>query len=489
MRGSSRRAARRACLVASGACLLVALTSSSSPAQEDDTVPRPEVFRGAASSLVASVQVDRDALLAGGTDLFRFIALDGDSSYESSTQTARASIFFPGNGLILGPSLACGELVKQFPPEFKPIFDTCAQYNYPLTVQADESRPDGATSGSLALASPSDPVSGNAVRATAHAAEDAATTAAAMQDLRVLGLPFFGPVTPQIGDFEMDTSLLTVDSAISRTNQRIVKGALVADAEATLSGVRMIGGLIRIGSLRSVSHVTDDANGARTAVATLEMSGVTVGGVPAQITDKGLVLGSPADGGPLAQQQQSQLNELLSALDVSVTALGSEQSNDSDGIAVASVGGLLIEFSRDVEGIEPIPTGLPLVGTLDLNGTYSGSIQLGATGVRGGAASFDLDVVPPDLSPDLGGGGFDPGGSGFDGGADGALPEVVTGVPSTTAAPDGNEQASPMRPARSLGDLFGDRIGLLYLSLMFATLGLCIVPRLTVPARLPGHRL
>jgi hypothetical protein len=29
---------------------------------------------------------------------------------------------------------------------------------------------------------------------------------------------------------------------------------------------------------------------------------------------------------------------------------------------------------------------------------------------------------------------------------------------------------------------------LLYLSMMFAALALCIVPRLTVPARLPGPR-
>ena len=82
--------------------------------------------------------------------------------------------------------------------------------------------------------------------------------------------------------------------------------------------------------------------------ATLEVSGVTVGGVPAQITEDGLVLGEPAGGlGPL----------LAAAADASSTscsrALGvhgrrARQRGDhaiTDGQAVASVGGLLIEIA------------------------------------------------------------------------------------------------------------------------------------------------
>ena len=74
------------------------------------------------------------------------------------------------------------------------------------------------------------------MRAKAHAGEDATTTDAVMQDLRVLGVPPFGPVTLPIPGVEMDTSLVSIDSAVSRTNQRIVKGGLIVDAEATLSG-------------------------------------------------------------------------------------------------------------------------------------------------------------------------------------------------------------------------------------------------------------
>jgi hypothetical protein len=195
--GSVRRRARRACFVAAGACLLLSFTVASS-AQEEDTVPPPEVFRGAATAQVASVQVDSDPQLLPVNDLFRFVALDGASVFESSTASARASLFFPGNGLILGPNLLCGTFGGAFPPEFKPILDLCLQYKYPLTVFADEFQPDGASSGSISLGAPTDPVSGTAVRARAHAAEDSATSDAALQDLRVLGLPAIGPVLPVV---------------------------------------------------------------------------------------------------------------------------------------------------------------------------------------------------------------------------------------------------------------------------------------------------
>lgn len=482
MWGSRRRTARRACLGAAAVCLAFAFAAPSAPAQESDDVPRPDVFRGSASSQVASVQLDRDALLPV-PELFRFIALDGDSTYESSSRQARSSLLFPGNGLILGPSLACGTFGGQFPEEFKPIVDACLQYKYPLTVFADDFEPDGATSGSLALGAPNDPLSGNAVRAQAHAGEEATTTDAAVQDLRVLGLPAFGPVALPIPGVELDTSLLTVDSATSRTDQRIVNGALVTEAQATLSGVRLLGGLIRIASLQSTSHVTDDAKGGRTAVPTLEISGVTVGGVPAQITQNGLVLGSP-DGatGPLAQQQQSQLNELLRSLDVTITILGSEQSTDQDSSAVASVGGLLVEFSRDVQGLPTIPSP---VGELDPNGLYTGSVQLASTAVLGSAVTFDPDATLTDGFGGAGDVGFDPGASTFDAvPVAGVVPQVAAGQPSAAPAKSRPHDAALVR---YLGGLFEDRLGLLYLSLMFATLGCCILPGLTVPARFSGR--
>ena len=478
-----RRRARRGLFAASAGCLLLALAVPVSSAQEDDLGPRPDVFTGAADAMVASVQVDRADLIPV-PDLFRFIALDGSSQYETSTRHARASILYPGNGVRLGPSLLCGTFGAQFPPELQPVLDACLQYQYPLTVEADDLEPDRASSGSLELGAPDDPVSANAVRAEAHAGEGAATSDAVVQDLRVLGLPAFGPVALPLPGFELDTSLLTVDSAASRTRQRIEAGSLVVDAEAVLSGVRMVGGLIRIGSLRSVSHVTDDAAGRRAVSATLEVSGVTVGGVPAQITDQGLVVGTPSGAsGPLAQQQQAALNDLLRAYDVQVSVLPFEKAPDQDGAGVASVGGLLVELSRDVQGLPTVPGP---IGDLDPNGRYVASILLGVTGAKGRADTFgDEPLVEPLPGTDF---GLDGGGLvGDDGGSFDAPALADAPAADVPAAPSGTASRPEVR-TRFAPDLFGDRLGLVYLALMFSVLAACLTPRLTLPARLPGGR-
>ncbi len=475
---SLRGTARRACFVAAGVCLLLVLAAPLTPAQdEEDSAPRPEVFRGAANALAASVQIERAGLLPV-PDVFKFIAVEGSSVYESSTQTARSSLFYPGNGAILGPNLLCGTFGAAFPPEFKPVLDLCLQYKYPLTVFADEFSPDGQTTGSLQLGAPTDPVSGNATRATAHAAPDGSRTDAAIQDLRVLGLPVFGPVLPVLPGLTIDTSLMKVDSATSRTDQRIVDGAITIDATTVVSGIQLVGGLVRIGSVRSESHVTDDGKGGRTATSDLELGGVTVAGVPSQITEDGLVVGSPSGGlGPLVQQLQTQVNELFRALGLKISILGADADPDAEGGPAASAGGLLIELAQTVEGLPPVPGPL---GDIDPNGPVVGSIQIGQSGARGAAFLFGEDGVPDDGSgaSDL---GFDvPVGSDL---SFPDLPGPVTDGPSSE--PPG--PAGPGR-SRSIVDLFDDRLGLLYLALAFAALGLCIAPRFALPARLPGTR-
>ncbi len=493
MRGTLGRRVRRGCFVAAGTCLLLALGSPSSPAQSDEAPP-PEVFRGSASSMVASVQVDRAGLIPV-PDLFKFIALDGVSTFESSFREARSSLLFPGNGLILGPSLACGTFGAQFPPDFKPILDFCLQYQYPLTVFADDFKPKGATPGSAGFGAPTDTISGNAISAKAQVAEDRTTTDAVMQDLRVLGVPPFGAVPLPMPGIE-DTSLLMIDSATSRTNQRIVQGGLVTTAKATLSGVRMLGGFLQIESLVSTSRVTDDAQGTRTAVPSLVVSGVTVGGQPAQITNKGLVLGPSAADSPLDREAQSQINGALESMGVKVTILDSEQDLDDGGAAVANVGGLLIEFAIDVQGLPTTPKFQPdprFPNTeTDPHGLYVGTIQLGSTGALGLAVNYGSDFDPDFDVPLIDDGGFiDPGGNGFEvGGFDVAAPSFTdtpssggTGAVGATPNITGNRA----QMARSIGGFFGNRLELLYLSLMFTVLACCISPRFAVPSRLPGR--
>lgn len=477
MRGRRGRAPRRLCLGAAGVCALAALAAPSH-AQEDGVGVAPEVFRGSASALVASVEADRAALLPV-PEVFRFIALDTTSTYETDLQTARASLLFPGNGLMLGPNLVCGTFAGGAPPEFEPLIDACLQYEYPLSVRADASNPSASTEGAITLGAPTDPISGDAVSARAHADPDGASSYAAMQELRVLGLPALGPIELlPLEELQLDTSILTIEDATSRTDQAIVGGVLTAHAESVLTGVRLVGGLIEIGSIRSVSHVTDDAAGVRTAESSLEVSGVTVGGVPAQITDQGLVVGSPSGGsGPIQQQLQTALNELVEALGVRITVLEAEQTLDDGGQAVASVGGLLVEVATDVQGLPILPGP---VGDIDLNGTYVGTIQLGNSAAAAGAVNFD-DFVPSVDVPDFDSGGFVADGAGT---IDlGALPNPAPAANET--APGSPPAGGPSELVR-IFDTFGGRMGLLYLAFAFAVLGLCVMPKLTVPPRLPG---
>jgi hypothetical protein len=459
---------------------VLAVLGPASVAQEDDGIPPPQVFRGAATSLVASVAVDRDALIPV-QDLFRFIALDGEAVYESSNQLARASVLFPGNGLVSGPALLCGTFGARFPPELEPVLDACLQYRYPLTVTADSGLdPDVATVGALSFGGDGDVVSGHVVRAAAHAAADATVTDAVVSDLRLLGLPPFGPVALPIPGFDgLDTSLLTIDGATSRTDQRIVAGDLVVDSKATLSGVRLVGGLVRIASIESHARVVDARSAKPVTDTTFEVSGVTVAGVPARVTDEGLVLGEPGGStGPIAQQASTAVNELVTELGLSITALPVDEHVDPDGVASARVGGLEVRFERELQGA---PGSGPL-GDLDPNGVYSGGFVLGSSGAQGIAASFDDDVadVAPSLDAPIAGGTgpvlSDPSLVPDTGGAPGAGPAPA--APGTTRV--------VRRFVGFVDELFADRLRLVYLAFTLTALGLCIAPRLTMPARFPS---
>lgn len=475
------RVARQVCASAAALC---ALLSIALPAvAQDDGVAPPEIWRGAASATVASFEVDRDALLPI-PGVLRLGALAGESAYETDRQTARASLLFPGEGVIQGPNLACGTFGSLFPPELKPVLDACLSYDYPLTVRADASAADRSTQGRVRLGAPTDAVSALALGADAHAAPDGSSTHAALEDLRVLGLPAIDviPLLP-IQQLRLDPSVLVVGSATSRTDQRIEEGVLVVEAESALSDVRLLGGLVRIGTLRSTSRITDDAHGTRTSDADLEVGGVTVAGLPAQLTEDGLLLGSPTPSdvlGPIQRQLQSALRPLLEALGLRVTLLDTEEAvDDGTGQAVARAAGLLVELALNVDGLPAVPGPL---GDIDLNGTYVGSVQLASTGASGAASMFGADDVEPTDDGDLGsppdlGGGFGLGGSPPDLGG-GATPPPASG----------EEAAPPRGPIRAAArtDLFDGRLELLYAAFAFAVLALCCTPRLAVPARLPG---
>ena len=478
-------------LALAGTSLLLAFIAPSAGAQSSDDIPPPEVWGAQASSRAVSINVDRPGLLPV-PDVFNFIGLDGWGEYGSSSQQARASLLFPGNGLLLGPSLVCGTFGGSFPAQFKPILDTCLKYQYPLTVFADSFNPDASTNGAISLGTPSNDISADATQARAHASDDSAKTDAVLSNLRVLGIPPFGPVAiPGTSSLKLDTSVADIDHATSRTNQYTEKGGLVTDAKVTLSGVKLIGGLIQMKSLTSESRVTDDASGKRTSDATFQATGVTVAGKPATITNKGLQLSSPNDA----------INGVLKALNIKVALLPTEElTSKTDAPSKANVGGLIVSMSRDVEGLPPVsfpdPSGQIPVNNVDLNGVYTVTVQLGLTGVLGSAANYGADdgnllgTVDNTLGTDVGGDFTDNGNLGFDNSSsfDGATSDSSGG--GNTALGPTRSVGSQNNPTlvRSVTDKFGGRLRFLYLALMFSVLALCIAPRLVSPARLPGPK-
>ena len=330
-------------------------------------------------------------------DLFKFIAVEGTSAYESSTQTARVvACSSRATARILGPNLVCGTFGGTFPPEFKPILDLCLQYKYPLTVlrrRAQPGRPDHRRRSSSA--SPPIPCPGNAVRATAHAAPDGATTDAAIEDLRVLGLPVFGPVLPVVPGLTLDTSVVKVDSGDGRTDQRIVDGGLVVDATTTLSGVQLVGGLVRIGSIRSESHVTDDAR--RQAHRRARTSRSAASPSPAsrsQITEDGLVA-RLAVGWPRADRPAAP-----DAGERAAPGPGREGHGPRGARRTPSGRRRGGQRRRPAHRARPrpsaaCPTSPARSATSTPTAPTSASIQLGQSGARGAAFAFDPDAPVP----------------------------------------------------------------------------------------------
>ena len=478
-----RRGVRRGCFVASAGCLaLAALTPPAGAQSEGESLgPRPAVFSGAAVAQAVTVEMDKEGLIPV-EDVFRYTVADGVGTYRTSEQRGRASLFYPGNGLTQGPALAC----SQFPPEARPVFgpivDACLQYSFPLTVTADALEPDGATEGSLALGAPTDPISANGVGARAHAGEDAVTTAAEVSGLRVLGAPAIGPLPAVPGFEDLEPYLMAIGSVTATTDERIDEaGALVVDAVSGATDVRLIGGLVRIGSVVAHARIVDAEGEEPVIEATLDVSGVTVAGMPAQFTEQGLQLAAAsAPLGPQLEALTAQLNSTLESVSFQMETLAIEQGKDEDGISFANVGGLMISMGVPVDGLPPVPGP---VGDVDLNGNYAGSILIGQAGARALAGSFDDEETttggrtgPSPVSP-LGGST----GSSSSGGGETAAP-AGPAAPTAPAAPE----APADGPVEAITDLFADRLKLLDLAFTLAGLAICIAPRMALPARLPG---
>ena len=130
----------------------------------------------------------------------------------------------------------------------------------------------------------------------------------------------------------------------------------------------------------------------------------------------------------------------------------------------------------EVQGLPPVPGPL---GELNPNGLFSGTIELGAAGAQGIAASFDDSFS--DFGP------IDAGFTSDVGATDGAPLEPTAGdTGGTEVAAPSPDVPGVRRLIVAVDELFADRLRLLYLAFTLTALGVCIAPRLTLPSRFPG---
>ena len=349
--GATRFLRRGRPLPAPGAVALPAL------AQDEGAGRRPRgVARRRRAPGSASVNVNRDALLPV-EGVFRFVALDGDSVYETDLQTARASLFYPGEGVIQGPNLACGTFGGQFPPEFKPVLDACLSYKYPLTVRADASDADAATDGAATLGKPTDPMSADAVGAAAHAAADGldGPTPQMQRPPRARPArrrPDLGPPDRAAegrpdgaADRQRDEPHRPADRSRRARRRR-------AESKLVRRQPRRRARADRLASCRRPPPPTT-ATGKRTAAADIEVSGVTVARRPRRRSPRtGSCSARPPALGPIKQQVQQAANQLLAHARAcgSACSTTSRPPTTAPGWPERQAPGLLVEVTTRADG-------------------------------------------------------------------------------------------------------------------------------------------
>ena len=493
MRASSvRRMVSRACFAAAAIAVVAPFVASVASAQTTKPSNRPRVFTTATSATGVAYQPDQEGGLTPIPDTFRGQFVSGKSSMSSSNgPAAKAFVIDPGNGATQGPPNACPAVADIFPipPAGQPVIDACVNAKWPFMAQADGFNHDKRTEGALAFGSTSGQMSGEggSARAVINDEDGTSSTDSTMSGLRIAalpagttgGLPLDPDLAKAISDANggsLDTTLFSVGS-IQATTQNLFEGpAEVSHAESRLNGVRFIGGLMTIDSITSISDVHFTVNGDAVGTSSTTVQGARVLGRPVTIDDKG-VHGENGDD-TVAQQ--------LQAAGLSIRLVGAKNGADEKGFMTASSEGVIVEYSREVQtGVQlpPPPPGNPLLPTSpQLNGTYFVHYNLATVSSRAFARNLTV------------------GGSGTTGSFGGTTSSLTP--PSGSAAPSGFTGGTSSAPAASLAPATGDDgtgatsntaflnldfdLRWLYLAFTLVGLGMCIAPRMVVPARLPG---
>jgi hypothetical protein len=478
-----RRMVSRACFGAAVIALVAAAVPTGASAQAPP--PRPKIFATATNAAGVDYVPDQQGGLTPIKDTFHMQFVTGVSSMSSSNgPAAKATVADPGNGATQGPANVCPVVSGFFPSSaLQPIFDACVNAKWPFMAQADGFSPDKSTEGSLGFGDPNGQLDGEGGSAHAHLGTDGtSSTDSTMSGMKIAPLPGASagglPLPPDVataivnanGGKPLDTALFTVGSIQSTTANLFDGLATVSHAESRLNGVRLIGGLMTIDSITSIAdvHFTPDGDAVGTSSTTVQ--GAKVLGQPVTIDDKGV----HPDG-------NANVDALQSA-GLSVRLVGATHGPDSQGFMNAASQGVVIDYTRDVNtGLSlPPPPPNPISQTPPaINGTYFVRYNLASVASKALARNFNLSSgstssgssFTPTLSP------VQPTGSpsGFTGG--------TASAPASALTPAAGGDTSPTKTS-FLGLNFDLRW--LYLAFTLAALGLCLAPKLALPARLPG---
>lgn len=328
------------------------------------------------------------------------------SAYDSSGGSeAQAAPIYPGNLVVQGPSLLCEDVFGSDPfpacPVAPPAYPLLADASYPRSTQAHaQTNQSPVGSGPFVL---------TPARADATATADGNDGSTDGSTLSLLaGSP----------------AAVTVGAATARSTLHATATDITMHVESAATDVT-IAGLVHIASVHAVDDVTVNATGKPVDHPTITISGVTVAGQQASIDNDGIHIAG--QNGPALAQQLAQQG-------VTVRTVGVNRS-DAVGAARSDATGLTIGFSVPVSGLPYIPNPLPppfdAVPGVDANGTYVGTITLGAAGA----------VAAGQTQP-----GFDLGG--FVGSVTGAPPATTARAtaPATGLPPQVGSAVPPASP-------------------------------------------
>jgi hypothetical protein len=263
---------------------------------------------------------------------------------------------------------------------------------------------------------------------------------------------------------------------VQSTTRNFFEGSTaVSHAESRVNGVSIFGGLVTIDSVTSISEVRFAVGADPVGASSTTVQGVKFLGQDATVDDQGLH--------PVDSSLVDPMNQVLAGLGLSMKLVGATQGFDEKGFMTAQTGGVAVDFIHPVQtGVNlpppPPPFNQIIATSPTINGDYFVRYNLAAVSSRALARDLTIGgstggIIKPSFSASAPSSGGTP--SGFTGGTVSA-PAPTPTLPSESA---------PLATTGFLG-LEGGKIKFLYLAFTLATLGVCLVPRLALPARLPG---